>query len=452
LVAEGGRRGIHVLLDLVPNHTSNRHPWFIDARSSRQARHRDWYVWADPRPGGPPNNWLSAFGGPAWTLDPASGQCYLHNFLPQQPDLNWWNHEVRDAFDKILRFWFDRGIAGFRIDVAHMIVKDAELRDNPPATEADHPIVRAHGQRSVYNANRPELHQVLRRWREIADGCQPGRVLLGETWVLDLPTLASFYGSGADELHLAFNIPFIQAPFEAGALRAVVEDTEALLPPEAWPVWTASNHDVSRLASRWAGGDDARVRLAVLLLLTLRGTPVLYQGDEIGLLDTPLEYEQLRDPVGLRYWPANRGRDGARTPMPWTGAPGRGFSAPGVEPWLPVASAVASGEALASVADQRQDSGSILHLVRRLIALRQANPDLASGSYRGVAADGDGEVWMFRRGERTVVALNLSARAVTASLPAGEWELAFCTNPGRRLGRVASVDLSPWEGAVVTTT
>ena len=182
LIRAAGERGIKVLLDIVPNHTSDRHPWFIDARSSRTSRHRDWYVWADPKPDGSrPNNWVSAFGGPAWTLDKTTGQYYLHNFLPEQPDLNWWNPEVRDAFDAIYRFWFDRGVAGFRIDVAHGIVKDRELRDNPIATKDDPPHVRVVGQRMIYNVERPEVHDVLRHWRRLADGYTPPRVLLGET-------------------------------------------------------------------------------------------------------------------------------------------------------------------------------------------------------------------------------------------------------------------------------
>jgi alpha-glucosidase len=337
LVVEAGRRGIRVLLDLVPNHTSDRHEWFVAARSSKTADRRDWYVWADPKPdGSPPNNWVSSFGGPAWTLDKATGQYYLHNFLPEQPDLNWWNDEVRDAFDSILRFWFDRGIAGFRIDVANMVIKDAELRDNPPATEADHWMVKLFGQRSVYNSNRPEVHDVLGRWRRLAESYTPPRVLVGETNVEELDTLISFYGSGDDELHLAFNFVFIESSFEAEALRDVVEGTEARLPAVAWPVWTGSNHDVSRFVSRWAGGDPAKARAALLILLTLRGTPVLYQGDEIGLPDTVLSREDLLDPVGLRFWPAYAGRDPVRTPMQWEDRPGGGFTGTGIRPWLPL--------------------------------------------------------------------------------------------------------------------
>ena len=213
LIAEAGRLGIRILLDLVPNHTSDKHAWFEDARSSAASAHRAFYVWADPGPdGGPPNNWVSTFGGPGWTLDEDSGQYFLHNFLPEQPDLNWWSDEVRDAFDGILRFWWDRGVAGFRIDVCNMIIKDAQLRDNPPATEDDPFVMQMFGQRPLYNSNQPEVHDVLRRWRAIAESYDPPRVLLGETNVEQLDILASFYGTGADELHLAFNFPFIEAP------------------------------------------------------------------------------------------------------------------------------------------------------------------------------------------------------------------------------------------------
>ncbi|MCZ7535661.1 MAG: alpha-amylase family glycosyl hydrolase [Acidimicrobiia bacterium] len=260
MIAQAARRDIRVILDLVPNHTSDRHPWFVDARSSRDSRYRDWYVWADPKPdGSPPNNWVSTFhpGRPAWTLDEVTGQYYLHNFLPSQPDLNWWNPEVRDEFDRILRFWFDRGVAGFRIDVCHMIVKDSELRDNPPATDDDHWYVQLRGQRQEFNSGRPEVHDVLRRWRAIAEEYDPARILVGETYVFDADLFASFYGRG-DELNLAFNLMFLHARYESAELRAAVEHAEGLLPSECWPVWTADNHDNVRFPTRWADGDPVR--------------------------------------------------------------------------------------------------------------------------------------------------------------------------------------------------
>jgi len=446
LVAKAGARGIRILLDLVPNHTSDRHAWFVDARSSRAAAHRDWYVWADPKSdGSAPNNWVSHFGGPAWTLDEGTGQYYLHNFTPEQPDLNWWSDEVRDAFDDILRFWFDRGVAGFRIDVCNAIIKDAQLRDNPPATEEDGLLARLFGQRFFYSSNRPEVHDVIRRWRKVADGYDPPRLLLGETNVHDLDVLASYYGDGRDELNLAFNFPFINAAFDAAALRTLVEATEVRLPAGAWPVWTGSNHDVSRLATRWAGGDPGRIRLALMMLLTLRGTPVLYQGDEIGLPDTALDKKDLRDPVGLRFWPAYAGRDPARTPMPWRNQPGGGFTGADATTWLPLGDVAAC-----NVEDQRDDPGSVLSLTRDLIALRRVTPDLQMGDYVTLPAP-DG-VWAWGRGAGTAVALNFGDHEATVDLAPAEQRrrIAIGTDRGRDGEAVGPrLRLRPWEGVVV---
>jgi alpha-glucosidase len=395
LIAEAAARDIRVIIDLVPNHSSDRHPWFVEARSARDSRERDWYVWADPKPdGSPPNNWRSTFGGaPAWTLDKTTGQYYLHNFLPEQPDLNWWNEDVRAAFDDILRFWLERGIAGFRIDVAHGIVKDSRLRDNPD------PAI------STYNANRDDVHEVFRRWRRIVDKYEPARLLLGETWVMELDRLARFYGSGEDELHLAFNFPFALSQLDADALRGVVEATEAALPERAWPVWMLSNHDLPRFPTRMAGGDERKARAALLLLFTLRGTPVLYYGDELGMPQAQVPPEQERDIAG---------RDGARTPLPWNGR--------WEDPWLPEIRDVAP------VAEQRDDPHSFLSYCRTLIARRNADPDLLYGGYGTLSAP-DG-VWAFRRGEHTAVAVNLSDDDV-------EFDLA-----GTRR-------LAPWDGAIL---
>ena len=441
LIAEAGRRGIRVLLDLVPNHTSDRHPWFVDARSGRDARHRDWYVWADPAPDGSrPNNWVSSFGGPAWTLDEGTGQYYLHNHLVEQPDLNWWDEEVRDEFDRIITHWLDRGVAGFRIDVCNVIVKDALLRDNPPAEETDPLDVRIFGQRPVYNSDRPEVHEVIRRWRRLTDG-YPGSLLLGETPVPTAESLARYYGDGTDGLHLAFNFPFISAPLEAGAMRAVVEAAEAALPAGAWPVWTGSNHDLGRLATRWAEGRPERTRVALLVLLTLRGTPVLYQGDELGLCDTDVPHEAMRDPLGVLYYPAYAGRDGARTPMPWADGPGGGFTRPGVAPWLPFGDLAAC-----NVADQRGDPGSTLHLVRHLIALRREDGDLRAGSYRSLEAGA--EAWAFRRGWRITV---VAALGEAGGILEGVRGTVVAATDRRREGTTVDgpVEVGAWEAVVV---
>ena len=420
LVAEAGRRGIRVLLDLVPNHTSDRHPWFLEARASRDSPRRDWYVWADPgADGGPPNDWTSVFDGPAWTLDEATGQYYLHQFLAEQPDLNWWNQHVRSAFDEILRFWFERGIAGFRIDVAHSIVKDPGLK-----------TLDTHG----------GVHDVFRRWRALADGYDPRRILLGETHVRKLDLMASFYGKGEDELHLAFNFPFVYADFGPG-LAEVVAETERLLPKTSWPVWTASNHDAGRFRTRWCAGDEARTRLALMALLTLRGTPVLYYGDEIGMAEVELRPEDLRDPVGLRRWPDDIGRDPMRTPMQWGPVAGAGFSDPAAVPWLPL-----GDFETCNVEDQRADPNSVLSFTRELIAVRRRLPDLRAGRYERLETPPG--TWVWRRGASVTVALNLSEEA--ARVQSIEGTATASTLPGRTRERVPGVlELAPWEGVVV---
>ena len=393
LVAAAGERGIRVILDLVPNHTSDRHPWFLDARSSRTARHRDWYVWADALPdGGPPNNWVSVFGGSAWTWDEPTQQYYLHNFLAEQPDLNWWNEEVREAFDEIVRFWFDRGISGFRIDVAHGIVKDVELRDNPSATPDDDELARALGQRQEFSMNRPEVHDVLRRWRAIADTYEHDPILLGETWVPDIEALMRFYGDGTDELHLALNVPFVFA--ELGTeMRAIVEREEAVIPDRAWPTWTGSNHDAGRFI-------DPMVR---------RRRPE----DPSGARDVA-DPPRHADPLLRRRDRDAGGTGGARSDP----GPGRRPRVAGRPRPRPGADAHAVDRRARrrvhdvpewnrgcpegrppsrNVADQRDDPGSVLRLTRDLISLRRARADLRSGSYATLQAP-EG-VWAWRRGD-----------------------------------------------------
>ena len=310
LIDAANELGVEIVLDLVPGHSSDEHPWFSDPVK------RDWYIWADE-----PGEDTSVFGGSAWTE--RDGRWYFHAFHVKQPNLNWFNDEVGDAFDEILRFWFDRGVAGFRIDVAHDFIRDGEGR-----------------------VRREVTHEILRRWRRIADRYDPPRILIGETWVHDLSELITFYGQG-DELHMAFNFPFVFASLED--LPDVVARTEALLPPGAWPIWTLSNHDVIRFPTRICGGDERKIRRAVETLLTLRGTPVLYQGDELGLEQVEVPASRVRDVAD---------RDGCRTPLPWTREGGWR------DPWLPL------GDTSRNVADERGDPGSILNFVRELIASR----------------------------------------------------------------------------------
>ena len=454
LIAEAGQRGMRVLLDLVPNHTSSAHTWFADAAASREAAHRDYYVWADPGPdGGPPNNWLDFTGRPAWQWHD-SGQYYLHNFLPGQPDLNWWEPAVHQEFRKILEFWFERGVAGFRIDVANGLYKDAELRDNPPAADGS-PLEGAFGLRAVYNLNRPETHAVYRDWRKLADGFSPSRLLLGETWVPDAERLAAYYGDN-DELQLGFNFPFAFASpllaetglaetglAETGPprLATIVEQTLAALPAGACPVWMGSNHDaLGRFPSRWCAGDERKIRLALLVLATLPGTSVLYYGDEIGMTDVDVPVALRRDNATLDV-DQGADRDRARTPMPWDGSPGGGFTSPGVTPWLPMAA-----PPVATVAGQRDDPGSTLWLCRRLLALRRA--ELGGGVAEFENLIGAGGQWAYRAGP-LVVAANFTGQ------PAGRPTALLAAEGGEVLlssyaeGSPASPGvLRPWEGII----
>lgn len=396
LIGAGEAQGLAVLLDLVPSHTSSSHPWFVSAQASRTSPFRDYYVWADPSEGGgPPNNWLCETGESAWTLSPATGQYYLHNFLQSQPDLNWWHQGVRDEFARILRFWFDRGIAGFRIDVPHCLLHDRELRDEPVVERS---WWAPQGREPMFSKNHPGVHVILKEWRSIARMYKPERLLLGETWVKDVDRLAKFYGEGGDELQLAFNFPLLFSEFSWNGFRAVVEDTLRALPPEGCPVWTGSNHDVSRFPSRWCGGDLRKIRAALALLSLLPGTLVLYYGDELGLADRALSPDEERDPMTAGVVDVFH-RDWARTPMPWSRGDNCGFAPAGTVLWLPIVP-----ESGASVAEQMDDPDSVLVMVRELIALREDAGKLVR-EYEIV--DSDEPVWKFRSG-RLVVTANLS--------------------------------------------
>ena len=438
LVAEAHARGIRMLLDLVPNHTSDEHPWFQAARASKASPYRDYYVWADPAAdGGPPNNWVSMFGGSAWSLDAESGQYYLHNFTSRQPDLNWWSEELRCEFDRILRFWLGRGIGGFRVDVCHGIVKDRLLRDNPPATDDDRPSVRARGQQAVYNMNRPEVLDVLRRWRSTCD--EFDAVLVGETGTYDLAQLATFYGTRratdatrGDCLDLAFNFPFVHAPFEADALARTINETEALLPDYGQPIWTLSNHDSSRVTTRWAGGDERKLRLALMLLFGLRGTPLLYYGDELGLEDVEVPFGQIKDPLGFGTLPGKDGRDPCRTPMRWSRGAAGGFCPEHVAPWLPCAPADTPG-----AREELSDSHSILRLTIELARLRASEPDLRRAACIAETADGLLEL---RRGALRV-RLNLSDAPV--ALGPG------CVLAATDRAEASRGSLAPWSGVIL---
>ncbi|MCC6386549.1 MAG: DUF3459 domain-containing protein [Dehalococcoidia bacterium] len=419
LIAEAHRRGIRILLDYVPNHTSDQHPWFIDSRSSRDAAHRDWYVWRDPPPGGGfPNNWVSAFGGPAWTFDEHTGQYYLHSFLREQPDLNWRNPEVESAMHDVLRFWLDRGIDGFRIDVMGMVVKHPDLADNPPNPEwtPGHSTYRQF--LWTNNRNYPDVFETVRGIRRVFDAYDE-RMAVAE--VFGTPAeIANYYGGEKlDGLHLAFNFQFIHesdlrggfTPWDARTIHRLIESSERDLPPGAQPCWAFGNHDRPRFISRHNsdGRGDERGRAAALLLLGLRGTPFVYYGDEIGMVDnTAIPEERRQDPA--RYhsiW-----RDPARTPMQWDASPGRGFSR--AEPWLPF------GPADISVAAQDHDPDSMLSLYRDATWARRNEPALREGTLELLAAN-DLTVAFIRRaaeGRAVLVAVNTSAGVASLPMPA----------------------------------
>jgi alpha-glucosidase len=464
LVTEAHARGIRVVVDLVPNHTSDRHPWFLESRSSRQSPKRDWYVWADSKPDGqPPNNWMSAFprAGRAWTFDQRTGQWYLHSFLPEQADLNWWSPAVREAMDEVMRFWLDRGVDGFRVDVAHRMAKDPQLRDNPLVAMGDDDDPAgpwrarrvAEMQLELYDEDWPEVHQILQRFRRTLDGYDD-RMAVGEVYLLDLRKLARYYGSGRDELHLAHNFVFLHQPWKPEAFRSVVDEYAALLPADAWPAQFLGNHDHSRVASRYDEGGNglARARVGAMMVLTLRGTPFLYYGEELGMVDGEIPPDRVVDVDG---------RDPERTPMQWDASPGAGFSLPldrsagsparrggggdasaGATPWLPVA----AGAERVNVAVERDDPTSMLSLYRRLIWYRKGSAALRWGAYRSLPEVPESLYAFVREApeERLLVVLNFGDAPVRWPAGPGLGDAArveLSTDPSRRPGPVALPDL-----------
>jgi alpha-glucosidase len=446
LIAEAHRRNIRIILDLVPNHTSHLHPWFQASRRARRDPQRDWYVWRDPRPdGGTPNNWVSAFGGPAWTLDATTGQYYLHSFLAEQPDLNYRNPAVVQAMEDVIRFWLDRGVDGFRVDVIHKMIKDAQLRDNPRPAPEDENLVRDYGgQQHLYDEDQPELHEIIRSWRRVLD-TYGERAMVGEVYLFDPQRLARFYGNGHDELPLAFNFMFLWTPWEAAAFRARVEQMESLLPPDAQPTYVLSSHDAPRYRTRF---DDptygaARARVAAMMLLTLRGTPFLYYGEEIGMRDVFIPPERICDPVGKRF--AGLGRDPERTPMQWSGAPGAGFTS-AAEPWLPLSDDYRE----VNVAAQRDDPRSHLAFYRRLIWFRKHATALTRGTYRALESPTDTFVYLREHGgESLLIALNFASEPRTVALPRAGRVVLSTSSDDRPPTVPATLELGPAEGVII---
>lgn len=412
------QRGLKLILDFVPNHSSNQHPWFLESRSSRQNPRRDWYLWRDPAPGGGvPNNWMSHFGGSAWTLDETTGQYYMHSFLAAQPDLNWRNPEVREAIYSAMRFWLDRGADGFRMDVLWLLIKDDQFRSNPENPDWT-PGSNSYGSTlPLYTSDRPETHEIVREMREVLNA-YPERVLIGEIY-LPLTKLVTYYGvdPNTQDLHgadLPFNFHLIQTPWKADNIARLIRNYEGLLPPGAWPNWVLGNHDQPRLATRVG---ESQARVAAMLLLTLRGTPTLYYGDELGLEDATIAPDQVQDPAEKNQPGIGMGRDPERAPMPWDGSAQAGFTTG--KPWLPFSPHAQER----SVATEAAQPRSVLALYRKLLELRRQRVTLHAGDVAEVQAEG--EVLSYRRlgeeGEPSLlVLLNMSDEVQATTVPRGK--------------------------------
>jgi alpha-glucosidase len=442
LLAAVHESGLKVILDLVPNHTSDQHPWFAEARSARDNPKRDWYIWRDPKPDGrPPNNWLSEFGGSAWQYDEATGQYYYHAFLAAQPDLNWRNPKVREAIYDVMRFWLRKGVDGFRVDVIWHLIKDSHFRDNPPNLHfvegrPPHEKILA-----KYSTDQSEVHEVVAEMRRVIDEFDD-RVLIGEIY-LPLHRLVAYYGNNLAGAQMPFNFALLATLWSARSIERIIIEYEHALPSGAWPNWVLGNHDRPRIASR-VGRDQARV--AAMLLLTLRGTPTLYYGDEIGMHQVAIAPDQVRDSFEKNVPGIGVGRDGCRTPMQWDATTHAGFSA--ASTWLPLADDYVHE----NVVNLEADAASILSLYKALIALRKQFPHLVTGSYEPIAAQGD--ILLYRRvgaDGAIVIALNLGAEPVSISASSIGFgrEILLSTLLDRQGERIEdTLDLRANEGAI----
>jgi len=400
LVAGAHSRGLRVIMDFVPNHTSDQHPWFVESRASRSNPKRDWYIWRNPSlGGGPPNNWISEFGGTAWEYDAHTGQYYYHAYLKEQPDLNWRNPQVQDAMHDVLRFWLKRGVDGFRVDVLWRLIKDDQFRNNPPNPYFKPGIAPPDEVLQVYSGDRPEVHDVVAGMRRVLAEYGEDRILIGELY-LPIQKLVNYYGHKLGGAHIPLNFQLIFTRWDARAIENLIEQYEAAIPEGGWPNWVLGNHDQPRIASRVG---LAQARVAAMLLLTVRGTPTLYYGDEIGMQNVSIPPERVQDPFERRVPGQGFGRDPERTPMQWSAGPNAGFTTG--TPWLPID----ADASVVNVEVEHKEPDSMLTLYHALIALRRASPALALGSYQPIAANGSVLAYIRAHdGARFLVALNLS--------------------------------------------
>ncbi|WP_339780722.1 alpha-glucosidase [uncultured Thalassospira sp.] len=418
--------GLRVTIDQVLSHSSDAHPWFRESRSSIDNPKADWYVWADPKPDGtPPNNWLSIFGGSAWKFDTTRQQYYMHNFLASQPDLNFHNPDVQQQLLDDVEFWLRRGVDGFRLDTANFYVHDKQLRDNPPWIPGTHrpegapkenPYTR---QMHVHDKTQPENLAFLKKLRAVLDK-YPGSTTVGEIGSDDSLATMAEYTAGGDKLHMAYTINLLESPLEAGLVRGMLVDVFRKL-GDGWPCWAVSNHDFMRVASRWGkdkGGDnDARLRMIPALYTSLRGTPCIYQGEELGLEEAIVPFEMLQDPYGIEMWPEFKGRDGCRTPMPWHNANvAHGGFTTSDQPWLPVP----QDHSALSVASQTGDPDSLRNFYKSLLAWRKNHPEIIQGDIEMLEHSNDAIIGFVRITGivRTICVFNVTPDAVTLALPA----------------------------------
>jgi alpha-glucosidase len=443
LVSAVHNGGMKLILDLVPNHTSDQHPWFIESRSSRSNPKRDWYIWRDPAVnGGPPNNWLSEFGGSAWQYDAHTHQYYYHAFLTQQPDLNWRNPAVRCAIYDVMRFWLRKGVDGFRVDVIWHLIKDQLLRDNPPNPAFCEGQPPNQALLPLYTTDRPEIHDVVAEMRRVIDEFEH-RVLIGEIY-LPIERLVSYYGKDLLGAQMPFNFALLSASWTARSIERILAEYEQALPKGAWPNWVLGNHDRPRVASR-VGGEQARI--AAMLLLTLRGTPTLYYGDELGMHQVVIPPDCVRDSFEKNVPGIGVGRDGCRTPMQWDSTVNAGFSN-GVA-WLPLPDDFVHENVL----NLELEETSILNLYKALIHLRRVSPALTSGEYVPVAAEDEFLIYRRGRGDPSMlIVLNFSSDPVsleTQEIP-GEGEILISTFMDRTRERIlGSLDLRGNEGVII---
>jgi alpha-glucosidase len=441
MLEEAHRLGLKLILDLVPNHTSSEHPWFIESRSSPSAAFRDWYIWRDPAPdGGPPNNWLSVFGGSGWEFDEATEQYYYHTFLSCQPDLNWRNPNVRKAVKDVMRFWLAKGVDGFRMDALWYLLKDDQFRDNPINPDYREGQPPEHRQLPLYTTDLPEVHEAIADLRRVSDEFDD-RLLIGEIY-LPPSKLVAYYGRDLDGVHLPFNFSLLETRWHARTLALLIEEYEGALPPGSWPNWVLGNHDRPRIASRVG---DAQARVAAMLLFTLRGTPTLYYGDELGMQMARIPPDRIRDPLELNVPGLGLGRDGARSPMCWSDNRYAGFSSS--EPWCPLIDNWSS----INVAALNADPSSMLSLHRSLLKLRKQYNALAVGSYEPVLATGD--KLLYRRknaGCAVLIALNLGSRPEIIEMEKFNGRVLLSTHCDRIAEDVdEQVQLRPHEGLTI---